>query len=79
MLKCPRIQSLGYVILKNGVKISSNLVTMTDRNFERELHHYVYRDMENGDDVETIDYRSLAYILEEFCDRIEALEARLND
>ena len=47
---------------------------MTDRNFERELHHYVYRDMENGDDVETIDYRSLANILEEFCDRIEQLE-----
>jgi hypothetical protein len=35
--------------------------------------------MENGDDVETIDYRSLAYILEELCDRIEKLEARLND
>ena len=50
---------------------------MTDRNFERELHHYVYRDMENGDDVETIDYRSLAYILEEFCDRIESLEREL--
>ena len=47
---------------------------MTDRNFERELHHYVYRDMENGDDVETIDYRSLANILEELCDRIEQLE-----
>jgi len=47
---------------------------MTDRNFERELHHYVYHDMENGDDVETIDYRSLAYILEELCDRIEQLE-----
>ena len=50
---------------------------MTDRNFERELHHYVYRDMENGDDVETIDYRSLAYILEELCDRIEKLERKL--
>jgi hypothetical protein len=50
---------------------------MTDRNFERELHHYVYRDMENGDDVEEIDYRSLAYILEEFCDRIEQLERKL--
>jgi hypothetical protein len=50
---------------------------MTNRNFERELHHYVYRDMENGDDVETIDYRSLAYILEEFCDRIEKLEREL--
>jgi len=47
---------------------------MTERNFERELHHYVYRDMENGDDVETIDYRSLANILEELCDRIEKLE-----
>jgi hypothetical protein len=50
---------------------------MTDRNFERELHHYVYRDMENGDDVETINYRSLAYILEELYDRIEQLERKL--
>jgi hypothetical protein len=33
--------------------------------------------MENGDDVETIDYRSLAYILEELCDRIESLERKL--
>ena len=47
---------------------------MTDRNFEREIHHYIYRDMENGDDVETIDYHSLIGILEEFCDRIEQLE-----
>jgi len=47
---------------------------MTDRNFERELHHYIYNDPEYGEDIESIDYRSLANILEEFCDRIEQLE-----
>jgi hypothetical protein len=28
---------------------------MTERNFEQELVHDYYYDMENGDDVETID------------------------
>jgi len=52
---------------------------MTDRNFERELQHYIYNDPEYGEDIESIDYRSLINVLEELCDRIEKLEARLND
>ena len=52
---------------------------MTDRNFERELHHYIYNDPEYGEDIESIDYRSLINVLEELCDRIEALEAKLNE
>ena len=47
---------------------------MTDRNFTKELLYSYYADMENGDDVESIDYRSLIYIITELCDRIEQLE-----
>jgi hypothetical protein len=31
--------------------------------------------MENGDDIESIDYRSLIHIITELCNRIEKLEA----
>ena len=47
---------------------------MTERNFTKELLYSYYEDMENGDDVESIDYRSLIYIITELCDRIEKLE-----
>ena len=47
---------------------------MTDRNLTRELLYTNYTDMENGDDVESIDYRSLIYILTELMTRIEKLE-----
>ena len=47
---------------------------MTKRNFAKELLYTYYADMENGDDVESIDYRSLIHIITELCDRIEALE-----
>ena len=47
---------------------------MTKRNFEKELLYTYYEDMENGDDVESIDYRSLIHIITELCDRIEQLE-----
>ena len=47
---------------------------MTDRNFTKELLYSYYTDMENGDDVESIDYRSLIHIITELCDRIEKLE-----
>ena len=47
---------------------------MTERNFEQELIHDYYYDMENGDDVESIDYRSLIHILTELMNRIEKLE-----
>jgi hypothetical protein len=33
--------------------------------------------MENGDDIQSIDYRSLIHIITELCDRIEALEKEL--
>jgi len=52
---------------------------MTERNFEKELFYHSYMDMEGGDDIESIDYRSLIHIITELCDRIEKLEAKLND
>jgi hypothetical protein len=52
---------------------------MTERNFTKELLYSYYADMENGSDVESIDYRSLIYIITELCDRIEKLEAQVND
>ena len=47
---------------------------MTERNFTKELLYSYYADMENGDDVESIDYRSLIHIITELYDRIEKLE-----
>ena len=47
---------------------------MTERNFEQELIHDYYYDMENGHDNETISYSSLIRIITELCDRIESLE-----
>ena len=51
---------------------------MTDRNFTEELLYTNYVDMENGDDIETIDYRELILIIGELCGRIEQLEQRLD-
>jgi hypothetical protein len=50
------------------------LGTMTERNLTQELLYTNYIDMENGDDVESIDYRSLIHILTELMNRIEKLE-----
>jgi hypothetical protein len=36
-------------------------------------------DMENGNDIENIDYDALIDIITELCDRIEQLEAKLNE
>ena len=47
---------------------------MTNRNFEKELLHSRYIDMEDGNDTETICYSSLICIITELCDRIEELE-----
>jgi hypothetical protein len=47
---------------------------MTERNLTQELLYTNYIDMENGDDVESIDYRSLIHILTELMNRIENLE-----
>ena len=52
---------------------------MTERNFEKELNHYIYNDPEYGEDIENIDYRSLIHIITELHNRIEKLEAKLND
>ena len=47
---------------------------MTNRNFEKELLYSYYRDMEDGNNTETICYSSLICIITELCDRIEQLE-----
>ena len=47
---------------------------MTERNLTQELLYTNYIDMENGDDVESIDYRSLIHILTELMSRVEKLE-----
>ena len=50
---------------------------MTNRNFEKELAHHRYIDMEDGNDTETICYSSLICIITELCDRIEQLESEI--
>ena len=47
---------------------------MTERNFSEELLYTYYEDREGGDDIETIDYRSLICIITELMSRIEQLE-----
>ena len=47
---------------------------MIERNFTEELLYTNYVDMENGDDVESIDYRSLIHIITELMSRVEQLE-----
>jgi hypothetical protein len=51
---------------------------MTERNLTEELLYTYYADMENGDDIESIDYRSLIHIITELMSRVEKLEAQLN-
>ena len=46
----------------------------TERNLTYELLYTNYIDMENGDDIESIDYRSLIHILTELMNRVEKLE-----
>ena len=50
----------------------------TDRNLSEELLYSNYTDIVNGDDEESIDYRSLIHILTELMNRIEKLEKRLD-
>jgi hypothetical protein len=52
-------------------------VTMTNRNFEKELNYYIYNDPEYSEDIEHICYPSLICIITELCDRIEQLERKL--
>jgi hypothetical protein len=49
----------------------------TERNFTKELLYSYYNDMEGGDDIESIDYRSLIHIITELHRRIEKLERKL--
>ena len=49
---------------------------MTERNLAKELLYTNYIDMDNGDDVESIDYRSLIHIITELMNRVEKLEAK---
>lgn len=51
---------------------------MTERNLTRELLYTHDIDMENGNDIDSIDYHSLIYILTELMNRIEKLEQRLD-
>ena len=50
---------------------------MTERNFEKELNHFIYTDPEYGEDIENIDYRALIGVITELCDRIEQLEREI--
>ena len=52
-------------------------MTMTERNFEQELVHDYYYDMENGNNTETISYDALIRIITELCGRIEQLESEV--
>ena len=51
---------------------------MTERDISYELLYSNYIDMENGNDVESIDYQSLIHIITELMSRVEKLEAQLN-
>jgi hypothetical protein len=51
---------------------------MSDRNIEKEISYDYYRDMEDGNDTETICYPSLINILTELLDRVEKLEERFD-
>jgi hypothetical protein len=48
---------------------------MTERNFKKELFYSSYMDMEDGNDIQSIDFYCLIDIITELCDRIEKLEA----
>lgn len=47
---------------------------MGTRNLTEELLYIIYNDPEYGDDIESIDYRSLIHILTELMNRVEKLE-----
>ena len=53
---------------------SKGVGCMTKRDLTYELLYTNYVDMENGDDAESIDYRSLIHIMTEMMTRIEQLE-----
>jgi len=51
---------------------------MTERKIEKEINYSYCRDMEDGNDSETICYPSLICLLTEIRDRIEKIEKRLD-
>ena len=51
---------------------------MTDRNLSKELLYSHDIDMNGGNDMDTICYRSLIHLLTELMKRIEKLEKRLD-
>jgi hypothetical protein len=51
---------------------------MTARNISKELLYSSYMDMENGNDIDEIDYQCLFGLLEELIDRIDSLEEEVN-
>jgi hypothetical protein len=48
----------------------------TERDLKYELLYTYYEDRECGNDIESIDYRSLIHILTELMSRIEKLETK---
>lgn len=62
------------VVVINGVEYRKKELKVGTRNISKEISHSYYRDMEDGNDTETICYPSLICILEELIDRIEQLE-----
>jgi predicted transposase YbfD/YdcC len=47
---------------------------MTKRNLKQELSYHTYIDMENGNDIESIDFHCLIELLSEYHRRIKRLE-----
>ena len=48
---------------------------MTERrNLKKELQYFTYTDMEDGADIEHIDYCALILILQDLVERVEQLE-----
>jgi len=50
---------------------------MTARNISKELLYSRSIDMENGNDIDEIDYQCLFGLLEELIDRIDSLEEQV--
>jgi hypothetical protein len=55
-------------------ELHTGLGKMIERNLTYELLYTYYEDRERGEDIETIDYRSLIHIITELMSRIEQLE-----
>jgi hypothetical protein len=47
---------------------------MTERNLKQQLCYYTYTDMEDGADIESIDYCALIGLLDDLYDKIETLQ-----